>query len=456
MGKARAQDIMLPTQAPDDAAPGALLSPDEGQEGAAAVADPFVVETTDPLEGPAGAAPAADGWGTDVLLAGLIILLIMLALAAARIFRLTESLRVVHEDELVALSEARELRRMLSDLRETQTESLGQHETRMKRLEEAALRERDELQRTNRLLQGMVRCDSVTGLANGSYLIRQLAKELRRAMRTRRAISILAFDIDGFDRYNQTLGHDQGDELLKRVGALLGSQFQRGGDLVARLEADRFIAVMPETPREAVLELAAKTIEQLALEAIPFGETGEHVRLSWGIASAESNKLVHPQQLLAEAGEALAQSRRPPAPKRTRKPATTTRTRKPRRKTAATRTGTRKPAARKTAAANRSAKATVAAAAAPTGTADAAQADAGVAAMATGTKAAAGTTGARTRKTAGTTAAASRAKRSAAASRTAASEPLPTEPSADAEEAGANGTLFPEHDAGRERAAGGS
>ena len=64
MGKARAQDIMLPTQAPDDAAPGALLSPDEGPEGTAAVADPFVVETAESLQGSAGLAPAADGWGT--------------------------------------------------------------------------------------------------------------------------------------------------------------------------------------------------------------------------------------------------------------------------------------------------------------------------------------------------------------------------------------------------------
>ena len=451
---------MLPTQAPDDAAPGALLPPHEGQEGTAAVADPFVVETTESLQGPAGLAPPADGWGTDVLLAGLIMLLIMLALAAARILRLTESLRIVHEDELVALGEARELRRMVSDLREAQTESLRQQETRMTHLEEAAACERDELRRTNGLLQGMVRCDTITGLANGSYLHRQLAKELRRAMRTRQAISILTFDIDGFDRYNRAHGHERGDDLLKRIGALLGAQFQRGGDLVARLEADRFIVVMPDTPREDVLALASRTVEQLALEAMPFGETGDHVRLSWGIASAESNKLVHPQQLLAEAAEALAESRRPPAPKRTRKPATTTRARQPRRKTTTATKGTRrKPAASKTGATKRAVNAPITAEATPSATANAAQADPVRASAATGTKTAATgakTTGTRTRKTAGATKSASRAQRTATAPRSTAAAPLPARKAADAAEAGANGTLFPEHDASRERAAGGS
>ena len=450
---------MLPTQAPDDAAPGGLLSPEGGPDGTAAIADPFVVETAESLQGPAGPAPAVDGWGTDVLLAGLLMLLIMLALAAARILRLTESLRIVHEDELVALGEARELRRMVSALRETHAETLHQQETRMTRLEENAARERDELLRTNGLLQGMVRCDAITGLANGSHLNRQLAKELRRAMRTRHAISILAFDIDGFDRYNRAHGHERGDELLKRIGALLGAQFQRGGDLVARMDADRFVVVMPDTPREDVLALASKTVERLAEEAIPFGETGDHVRLSWGIASAEPNKLAHPQQLLAEAAEALAESRRPPAPKRTRKPATTTRARKPRRKTTGTATRTRKPAVRKTAVAN--ARAT--AEATPSANPSTAQADPASTSAATGaetaaavTKTATRTTRTQTRKTAGTAKATSRAQGPTTASRNVEASPLPARTAAESADAGANGSLFPEHEAGRDRAAGGS
>ena len=92
MATARAQDIKLPTQAPETAAP---VIPEAA---GAPAADPFVPETVVAPSPEAALAPPADGWGTDLLLGLIMTLLILLALAATRILRLTEALRTVHED----------------------------------------------------------------------------------------------------------------------------------------------------------------------------------------------------------------------------------------------------------------------------------------------------------------------------------------------------------------------
>jgi diguanylate cyclase (GGDEF)-like protein len=343
MATARAQDIKLPTQAPETAAP---VIPEAA---GAPAADPFVPETVVAPSPEAALAPPADGWGTDLLLGLIMTLLILLALAATRILRLTEALRTVHEDELAALGEAREMRRRLEAVAEHREAETAARTAALGKQAEAMARERDELLRTNRLLQGMVRCDTVTGLANGTYFSRQLAKELRRAMRTRRPLSLLVCDIEAFSAFNRTHGHEQGDQLLQQIGGLLGAQFQRAGDLAARLDGDRFAVVMPETPREDADRLAARLVTGVREASIPHGAAaGEHVELSVGIASVTSNKLLHPHQLLAEAAEALAASRRPaPRPaRRTRRKTTAKKTTATRKSTTTGKsTGSRKTAA---------------------------------------------------------------------------------------------------------------
>jgi diguanylate cyclase (GGDEF)-like protein len=315
METGKGQSIQLPTQAsvqgsvqesPGAGLPRVNLPADPS---AAPPADPFVAQTTVAEE---AAPPAGGGWGSDILLAGLLLLLILLALAAVRILRLAEALRTAHEDELAAATEARDLRSRLTEAEARQSEAAQARTTELARTVDTLTRERDELQRTNRLLQGMVRCDTVTGLANGPFLARQLAKELRRAMRTRQALSLLVCDIDAFAAYNRAHGHEEGDALLKRIGGLLGTQFQRGGDLVARLDADRFAVIMPATSAEKVAALAARLEQAVAEAAIPHGASpyGPMVGVSVGVACATSSKLLHPHQLLATATEALVAARR--------------------------------------------------------------------------------------------------------------------------------------------------
>ena len=78
--------------------------------------------------------------------------------------------------------------------------------------------------------------DSLTGLANHGHFWSTLGREFERAYRHGRSISVALLDIDHFKRFNDTYGHDVGDQLLRMVGFKLaaltggGTAFRYGGE----------------------------------------------------------------------------------------------------------------------------------------------------------------------------------------------------------------------------------
>jgi diguanylate cyclase (GGDEF)-like protein len=104
-----------------------------------------------------------------------------------------------------------------------------------------------QLQKANRDLELISVRDGLTGLANRRHFDVQIKYELKRAMRSQLPLSVILCDIDQFKLYNDTYGHQMGDDCLKLVATIMKNLIHRTGDLIARYGGEEFVIILPET-----------------------------------------------------------------------------------------------------------------------------------------------------------------------------------------------------------------
>ena len=132
--------------------------------------------------------------------------------------------------------------------------------------------------------------DGLTNCVTRSHGLETLDLELRRARRSRQALSIVMFDIDHFKRVNDELGHPRGDDLLRAVGAQL-TRVLRQTDLRCRYGGDEFMIVLPDTPLAGALQVAESIRREMATLELVAGATSIAVTVSVGVATAAPDDL---------------------------------------------------------------------------------------------------------------------------------------------------------------------
>lgn len=131
--------------------------------------------------------------------------------------------------------------------------------------------------------------DPLTGIANRRKLNLKLKKELSRSARAQSPLSVIMIDIDFFKRYNDTYGHEKGDECLKQVAQSMKGTLLHKDDLLGRYGGEEFMAVLPNTTLEKALPIAQRMQQAVEDLNIPHtdSECANHVSLSLGVASNE-------------------------------------------------------------------------------------------------------------------------------------------------------------------------
>ncbi len=127
--------------------------------------------------------------------------------------------------------------------------------------------------------------DGLTGAYNRRHLIEYLEKEVARARRHQRPLSLLLFDVDHFKKINDTHGHLAGDRVLEEIGARLRARFLRRGEFFARFGGEEFVVVLPETEAEEGRKAAERLRSTIANEAFRLGGKSIQVTVSVGVAS---------------------------------------------------------------------------------------------------------------------------------------------------------------------------
>jgi diguanylate cyclase (GGDEF)-like protein len=148
--------------------------------------------------------------------------------------------------------------------------------------------------------------DELTSLHNRRYFLQKLREEIERAWRYSRQISLLLIDIDNFKQYNDTYGHQQGDDVLRRFSNRL-KKIVRENDTVARLGGEEFVIIMPEANNDMAFNLAERL--RLDVANYPPRDANGKFTISIGVAGFPSDAQ-DTNKLLRKADSALYEAKR--------------------------------------------------------------------------------------------------------------------------------------------------
>jgi len=159
-----------------------------------------------------------------------------------------------------------------------------------------------ELMEKNKELQLVSITDSLTGLFNRKHFMEVLAGEVARYRRNGRPFAVMMIDTDHFKKYNDTYGHQTGDALLKKIGAIFRKCI-RDVDYASRYGGDEFLILLTEVEKARALEVAERIRHLVAAEALSKADRVA-VTISIGVAAFPEDG-DSPEAIIASADGAL-------------------------------------------------------------------------------------------------------------------------------------------------------
>lgn len=159
-------------------------------------------------------------------------------------------------------------------------------------------------------MQQLAHYDQLTGLPNRTALERYLEQAIEQVDQNGGTLSFLYMDLDGFKQVNDSLGHQFGDLLLKKVAGRLLAVIP-GGDIVVRLGGDEFLAVLHTPSEQPVVE--AKRVAEGIISELSRTFVIEYQKVNIGCSiggSVYRRSGASPSEVIRVADEALYSSKR--------------------------------------------------------------------------------------------------------------------------------------------------
>lgn len=186
------------------------------------------------------------------------------------------------------------------------------HEIDRRKAHEKELEElTGKLEGANKMLERISVTDALTGIANRRYFDEFMELEWLRAVRDQTPLSLIIGDIDFFKAFNDTYGHQAGDDCLKMVAVALKDALKRPADIVARYGGEEFAAVLPDTDLDGAIIVAEAMrlgVEDLGIphnKPVYLTKISNKVTISLGVASVIPNEDFSPERLISMADKAL-------------------------------------------------------------------------------------------------------------------------------------------------------
>lgn len=125
-------------------------------------------------------------------------------------------------------------------------------------------------------------------------------------MRLKKPMSVVMLDVDYFKKYNDSYGHQDGDDCLKLVAQELAHSAPRAGDLVARYGGEEFVMILGDTDEDGAHLVADRICQHVAGLKLPHKDSPYgHVTVSCGVSSVVPGHDLSPDTLVKSADNAL-------------------------------------------------------------------------------------------------------------------------------------------------------
>jgi len=173
---------------------------------------------------------------------------------------------------------------------------------------------KDLLMLKNEELRKMAITDGLSQIYNRRYFLELLEREFPRAQRYKLNLACIMIDIDHFKAVNDHYGHLQGDFVIQTIGAIIKEEI-REIDIPARYGGEEFIVLLPETDARGTIAVAERLRKRTENENFTrnqaIRETQQlHITVSIGVAVFPETNIVHPNDLINTADDALYKAKK--------------------------------------------------------------------------------------------------------------------------------------------------